>query len=308
MHRVLILFLLLGLGTCTGGAGAPAPDGDEEGYVLAESEADLEQPMFGGMAAEEEEQAVTFGSGGGYGGAGIPSAYRPPDTKRKEELRTWQRSGLAPNTSRLAVGDKEELPLRAMQATVRIDGFRARVVLDCVYENDREEQLEGNFQLRLPSDASPFYLGFGESRPAAVPAAADVFSIAAAHAETWTAPKEARIVPRERASRAYREVVRKQVDPALLEWSGAGVFSARVFPLLPKKFHRIVVGYEVDLLPVGDDLEYRLDLPEKVPDLLVDITVADLPHRVEPATESAKWPPCTSAPSVKRDGPRYASL
>jgi hypothetical protein len=69
--------------------------------------------------------------------------------------------------------------------------------------------------------------------------------------------------------------------------SGAGVFSARVFPLRPRSLHRIVVGYDVDLLPAGEDLEYRLELPEKVPELLVDITVAGLPHRVEPATGGA---------------------
>lgn len=291
MRRLLFLFLLVGLGTCKGGTDTPATDGDEEDYVLAESvEEDITQPMFGGVAGEAEDSAFEdsfVGSGGGYGGASlVPSAYRPPEAKK--EIRTWQRSGLAPNTSRLAVGDKEELPLRAMQATVRVDGFRARVVLDCVYENDREEQLEGSFQLRLPSDASPFYLGFGETKPETRPAGSDVFAIADARSGTWTEPKEARIVPREKASRAYREVVRKQVDPALLEWSGAGVFSARVFPLEPKKLHRIVVGYEVDLLPVGEDLEFRLDLPEKIPDLLVDITVAKLPHRVEPATEGVE--------------------
>jgi hypothetical protein len=33
---------------------------------------------------------------------------------------------------------------------------------------------------------------------------------------------------------AYQQTVRKKIDPALVEWSGAGVFNARVFPLLPR--------------------------------------------------------------------------
>jgi len=81
------------------------------------------------------------------------------------------------------------------------------------------------------------------------------------------------VVPKERAALAYGDTVRRKIDPALLEWSGAGVFSARVFPLEPKKMHRIVLGYEVNLLPIGDELEYRLDLPEEVPDLRVTVTV-----------------------------------
>lgn len=302
MRRFFILFLLPGLGTCTGGtAGSPADSEEERVLATAafggpEEEPDIDQPMFGGQAEEAPEDTLDIGVDPGgqwldryrarYGDAGVDvrGLARP-----KDEIRTWQRSGLVPNTSRLAVGDNEELPLRAMQATVRVDGFRARVVLDCVYENDRDEQLEGNFQLRLPNDASPFSLAFGETRPKALPEATDALSIGAAHPDTWAAaPKEARIVPRERAARAYRDVVRKQVDPALLEWSGAGVFSARVFPLLPGKFHRIVVGYEVDLLPVGDDLEYRLDLPGKIPSLLVDITVPKLAHTVDPATPAVE--------------------
>ncbi len=78
-------------------------------------------------------------------------------------IATWKPSTLVRNTSRLMVGEKEELPLRAMQANVRIDGFRARVLLDLYYFNDRRQQLEGSFQLRLPEDASPFFFAFGQT-------------------------------------------------------------------------------------------------------------------------------------------------
>ena len=67
---------------------------------------------------------------------------------------------------------------------------------------------------------------------------------------SWRAPKEARMVPREKAAFAYTETVRQRVDPAIMEWAGAGVFSARVFPLAAHKIHRIVVGYDVDLTKV----------------------------------------------------------
>ncbi|MDH3592202.1 MAG: hypothetical protein OER88_10010, partial [Planctomycetota bacterium] len=75
----------------------------------------------------------------------------------------------------------------------------------------------------------------------------------------------------QKASHAYGEIVRRKIDPALLEWAGAGVFRARVFPLAGKKLHRMVLGYEVNLTSIDDRLEYRLDLPETVPALAVHI-------------------------------------
>ncbi len=84
------------------------------------------------------------------------------------------------------------------------------------------------------------------------------------------------MVPREKAAYAYRETVRRRVDPALVEWAGAGVFSARVFPLQGRKLHRIVVGYEVDLLQAGDDLVYQFDLPEDCGRTQIDLYLAPL--------------------------------
>ena len=72
----------------------------------------------------------------------------------QETKRTWRRAQVTPNASRLIVGDRDELLLEGMQANVMVDGFRARVLLDLYYFNDRSRQLEGNFKLRLPDDAS----------------------------------------------------------------------------------------------------------------------------------------------------------
>ena len=139
--------------------------------------------------------------------------------------------------------------------------------------------MEGTFQLRLPEEASPYFFAFGQTvyqaaddqagradllqarsrcaRPTRPPE-----QILALRSGSWEQPKAARIVPKEKAAFAYRETVRRRVDPALVEWSGAGVFQCRVFPW-PRTLHRIVIGYDVDLVRAGDDLELRLDLPEQ---------------------------------------------
>jgi uncharacterized membrane protein YgcG len=224
-----------------------------------------------------------FGSGGGGGGGGLGRSGGGGGAG------TWKRSNIAPNTSRLRVGETETLPLDGVEASIRVDGSRARVVLDCLFRNDRDRTLEGTFELRLPDEASPFYFAFGRcaavapgpdgasamflGTAAATAAATSDGGIAAAREAAWTAPQEARMVPRERAAWAYRESTRRRVDPALVEWAGAGVFSARVSPLAPHATHRIVFAYDVDLVASDDGQELRFDVPPGAPQRAVTIDV-----------------------------------
>ena len=221
----------------------------------------------------------------------------------EEDVKTWKRARKVPNMSRLMVGDSEELPLKGMQVHVSVDGFRARVVLDLHYFNDRAEELEGSFKLRLPDGASPYFLAFGgEVTPAdRSPGVPTYQSAETARAMvpsperlledrkgTWNDVKSARMVPKEKAAFAYHDTVRRQVDPALMEWSGAGVFSARVYPLRPMQLHKIVVAYDVDLLRAGKDLIYALDLPSTKVETIVDLHVdtgGGLSHTVAPGVE-----------------------
>jgi hypothetical protein len=236
------------------------------------------------------------GDGGSMRGRGGSRNLRAGGGKggrsSKPTVRTWKRSSLVPHTSQLKVGDKETLPLEKLEVKVRVDGFRARVVLDCYYKNDRDRQLEGTFKLRLPDGASPYFFAFGAQAvtvaAAGKPPAWDSFEPEAIvkSREGWTAPKVARVVPRARAARAYTETVRRKIDPALLEWAGAGIFNARVFPLEPKKLHRIVLAYDVNLVGIGEHLEYRLDLPEKVPALDVAFKVDAAHATVTPYAEA----------------------
>ncbi|MBA2543830.1 MAG: DUF2135 domain-containing protein [Deltaproteobacteria bacterium] len=218
-------------------------------------------------------------SAAGPGGGGNKIANEPGET--------WKRSTIVANSSRVMVGDREQLTLRSMQTNVAVDGYRARVVIDYLYANDHDSQYEGTFQLRLPEEASPFFFAFGETEYAARDAQVAKLTIAtdgevreprqimAQRATAWQHPKEARMVPRETAQIAYDQTVRRRVDPAIMEWAGAGVFSARVFPLAARKLHRIVIGYDVDLVRIGNDLEYRFDLPADVPASIVDVSLPD---------------------------------
>ena len=250
-------------------------------------------------------------STGGRGGAG------------KGRVKTWKRSALVPNTSKLMIGDKEHLPLQGMQAHVQVDGFRARVALDCYFYNDRERQFEGTFKLRLPTGASPYFFAFGQTtlvkgadpkqpqylddhRP--TPRGADPAQLMRARQQSWTEPKEARMVPRVKAAQAYHDTVRRRVDPALMEWSGAGVFSARVFPLQAKKLHRVVIAYDVDLQPVGHDLQYRFDIPRAKVHSVIDVELATFSGVTATVTPRGKVYPGKGHRFYRFVNPRQASI
>ena len=256
-------------------------------------------PSLGNAGPREEMDMAAKSMAAPMRSVAADSAGAPPQEDMKkdaggegdqgdEAVVTWRRSVLVPNTARMMVGDDEALPLSATEVHVRVDGFRARVVLDTYFYNDRERQLEGTFQLRLPTGGSPYFFAFGEthwSEPGAVKkqgpgkAQGQGFApdeIMQTRRETWSAPKQARMVPKEKAALAYTQTVRRRVDPALMEWAGAGVFAARVFPLAPRKVHRIVIGYDVDLQAAGADLEYRLDLPTGGGERSIDLEVVRL--------------------------------
>ncbi len=245
-------------------------------------------------------------------GASVPLADDLAGDKKsqgqsKPKQRTWKRVAASPNTSRLMVGDKTELDLSGMQVKVQVDGFRARVLLDYLYYNNQNQQLEGDFKLRLPDDASLYYFAFGESvyglNSKGTPLADEFLEsddhwvslkaddIRQTRKQHWIRVKESRMVPKEKAAHAFRETVRRKVDPALVEWAGAGVFNARVFPLAPKKLHRIVIGYDVNLKQVGDEWIYDLELPEQTGKIRVDLNVQATPgakYKIEPSAESEK--------------------
>ncbi|HHL20883.1 MAG TPA: hypothetical protein ENJ52_05075, partial [Aliiroseovarius sp.] len=101
---------------------------------------------------------------GGCGGGGEPAPATPevePPSGLPEAL-YWQRSTLPVNTVRLSA-EGDALPIESYRADVRIDGFRARVVLDIVFRNNQRWARTGKFQLRLPEGSAPYYVAFGDT-------------------------------------------------------------------------------------------------------------------------------------------------
>ncbi|QSQ13814.1 DUF2135 domain-containing protein [Myxococcus landrumensis] len=252
-------------------------------------------------SAEEREarrseviQIIKGGTGPGGGGsmgapAKKPTATAPSSALPETTLPTpvLPKVETAPRSAKVLVRDEsgryQPLKTRAIRVVTYIQGARARTVVDHLFENDTNQNLEGTFYYPLPGGASvagfALYsgavevnaktlfqsadllppLGDGSANPEQLTAAAPP-SPPKAH-QSWGSVQEARVVEQKRAREVYESIVRDNVDPALLEWAGASTFSARVFPLPPRSLKRVVIAYEQTLLHDGERLRYTWPLP-----------------------------------------------
>jgi len=225
--------------------------------------------------------------------------------KDKKTSGTWKRSGMPDNSIRLEVGDNDYIPLEGAQMAVQVDGFRVRVLIDCFFYNDKGDGLEGVFKLNLPNGASPYYFAFGETeyvneenddedsetiknnkkKVKQLPYTRynledfdlSYDNINDSDLREWSRVKEARIVSKQKAAKAYEQAVSRRIDPALMEWGGADMFSCRVFPLSQNTLHQVVIGYELNMTEALNFREYIMALPKTEKDLRLDVSVFTSP-------------------------------
>jgi hypothetical protein len=214
-------------------------------------------------------------------------SYGAPEAAKKKPAKTWKRG--KPTFARVYVGGGNSLELVKMDVKVTVEGMRARTVVDHIFRNPHNKQLQGTFEYPLPAGASPcYYAMFIGSQNAQVPAFSRGSQLPenlpelspqeiAAYAEKkfWGKLKEARIVKKETARVAYEEIVRRKIDPALLEYAGANTFRGRVFPIPAKGYNRVIIAYEQTLERVDEQLRYRFPLPDcELKDLNFALTAA----------------------------------
>ncbi len=219
---------------------------------------------------------------------------------KKEMPKTWKRSNKLENAVRLSVGDDEEdtLMLIGTDMKVQVDGFRARVLTNYYFYSEYSNS-EGTFKIRLPAGASPYYFAFGateyfnkeDSDYISFEEHHDLYiedyydgdslqmifgKILETKSEQWKQPREAKVVPLQKAAYAYTETVRGETDPLLAEWGGADVFNCRVFPIEDEHVHRVVIGYDVYLTSINNDKVFNLNIPKSSSATSIDLTVKKL--------------------------------
>jgi Ca-activated chloride channel family protein len=120
------------------------------------------------------------------------------------------------------------------RVSVEITDQVATTDVDQVFLNDTQYDLEGIYVFPLPEEA-----------------AISEFAMYV-DGERW----EGEILPREEARQIYEDIVRRRLDPALLEYVGRDTFKASIFPIEPGDERRVELTYSQILDNEGGLIKY----------------------------------------------------
>jgi Ca-activated chloride channel homolog len=154
-----------------------------------------------------------------------------------------------------------DIPLSVKYHRVQVDISNqvATTRVDQVFVNDASFAVEGTYIFPLPEDA------------------------AVSSFDMWVDGRklEGKLLGRDEARAIYEDIVRRQRDPALLEYVGRGAFQARIFPIPPGGERRIQLAYS-QVLPQNDGLiHYRYPLntekfsAQPIEDVSVTVKIED---------------------------------
>lgn len=128
----------------------------------------------------------------------------------------------------------QPLAIERSVVTVEIKNFVATTHVDQVFFNQYSHQIEGTYLFPLPEEAaiSDFAMYVDGKRYAA------------------------ELLERDEARRIYEGIVRRQRDPALLEYIGRNLFRASIFPIPARSEKRIELEYSQALQPQEGVCQY----------------------------------------------------
>lgn len=126
------------------------------------------------------------------------------------------------------------LTVKNHNVTVTLENQIARTRVDQTFINESSYALEGTYIFPLPEDA-----------------AISEFAM-------WVDGKriEGRVLDKHQARRIYEDIVRRQRDPALLEYVGRNAFQARIYPIPPHSEKRVEIEYSQILKADGGLIRY----------------------------------------------------
>jgi Ca-activated chloride channel family protein len=148
------------------------------------------------------------------------------------------------------------------RVSVEITDQVATTEVDQVFLNDTQYDLEGIYVFPLPDEA-----------------AISEFAMYV-DGERW----EGEILPREEARQIYEDIVRRRLDPALLEYVGRDTFKASIFPIEPGDERRVEVAYSQILDNEGGLIKYvyPLDTERFSAQPLEEVVISVKVHSAEP--------------------------
>jgi len=133
------------------------------------------------------------------------------------------------------------LEVKNHNVNVKIDETISETEVDQTFYNPTNRTLEGNYLFPIPRGA-----------------VIKNFTMFINGVET-----KAELLDANKAKQIYEDIVRKQLDPALLEYNGCDLFKVRVFPIEPRSDKRIKISYTEVLNKDMGTVEYIYNLSGK---------------------------------------------
>jgi len=130
------------------------------------------------------------------------------------------------------------LEVKYHRVTVDIKDQAALTYIDQEFYNPTNARLEGYYIFPIPEGA-----------------VIKKFTMFINGAET-----QAELLDAKKARAIYEEIVRKTLDPALLEYQGRGIFKVRIFPIEPRSTKRVKISYNQILEKDNGTIEYLYPL------------------------------------------------
>jgi len=129
---------------------------------------------------------------------------------------------------------RETFEIKYHQVTATIADQKAEIAIDQTFRNPQSYQIEAQYLFPLPSGAS----------------------ISSLKVVMDDKLYEAELMDAKKAREIYEDYVRRQRDPALLEYLGNGMYKTRVFPFPAGKEINVKVGYQELLSRVGRTVKW----------------------------------------------------
>lgn len=164
---------------------------------------------------------------------------------------------------------ENEKPVRIsdIKIDVKVVGSLAVTTVDMIFHNPNNRILEGELQFPL----------------------ADGQSVSRFALDINGKLREGVVVEKAKGQQVFESVIRRKVDPALLEKTSGNNFRTRVYPLPAKGTRRIVLAYEQELIP--DAGNYRFHLPIEYKDIVdnFDLNLTVFAKGNKPSIDKSPW-------------------
>ncbi len=150
---------------------------------------------------------------------------------------------------RLTDSSKKAMILEQLHIDTKISGNIAQTTLEFSFYNPNDSLLEGSLEFPL----------------------LDGQRVVKHALEINGKYRESVVVDKSKAKKVFEDVIRRQVDPSLIEKTIGNNFRLRLYPLLPKKSKKVKVTIEEILHRKFDNYEYKI--PFVVNDIIKDFAI-----------------------------------